>query len=95
MFTFIVFVGNGWLALVAAHLPYLRLLGLEGCDKKCDKYIAKLVAALPELVVINHRGDIVGASSKELHEIIYNLRGDFRDFIMRRCRFNGFGKLEL
>jgi hypothetical protein len=73
MFTFIVFVGNGWLALVAAHLPYLKLLGLEGCDKKCDKYIAKLVAALPELLVYNNRGDSLGAASKELDEIIDSL----------------------
>jgi hypothetical protein len=94
MFTFIVFVGNGWLAMVAAHLPYLRLLGLESCDKKCDKYIANLVAALPELVVINHRGDIVGASSEELHEIIYDLSTDFRKFGRDWCGFDIFGILE-
>jgi hypothetical protein len=95
MFTFIVFVGIRWLALVPAHLPCLRLLGLEECGKKCDKYIGKLVAALPELVVTNSRGDIVGASSKELHEIIYELRADhWVDFGYSWCGFDGFGILE-
>jgi hypothetical protein len=60
VFTFIVFAGSGWLALVPAHLPHLRLLCLERCDRVCDKYIEELVAAVPKLVVINHLGDIVG-----------------------------------
>jgi hypothetical protein len=95
MFTFIVFVGDGWLTLLAAHLPYLRLLGLRGCDKKCDKYIAKLVASLPELSVINHKGDIVGASSKELHEIIYYLRLHWRDLPLYRWGFDVFDVLNI
>jgi hypothetical protein len=61
MFTFIVFVGDGCLALVTAHLPHLRLLCLEECDSECDEHIAELMAAVLELVVINCRGDIVGA----------------------------------
>jgi hypothetical protein len=60
MFAFIVSVGNGWLALVPSHLPHLRLLGLEECNSVCDEYIEELVAAAPELVVINPLSKIVG-----------------------------------
>jgi hypothetical protein len=69
VFTFIVFVGDGWLALVTAHLPQLRLLYLVGCNRVCDKDIAELVAAVPELVAINRCGDNVGAGRNELLEI--------------------------
>ena len=50
VYIYLVFVGEGWLALVPSHLPHLRELCLEGCDV-CDKYVEKLVAAVPELKV--------------------------------------------
>jgi hypothetical protein len=57
----LVFVGKGYLALVPSHLPHLRLLNLEQCDNVCDEYLEELVAAVPELVVINYYGDTVEA----------------------------------
>ena len=52
VYIYLVFVGNGWLALVPSHLPHLRELSLEFCRNVCDKYIKELVAAVPGLVVI-------------------------------------------
>ena len=52
VYSYLVFVGNGWLALVPSHLPHLRQLRLEGCGKFCDEYIEELVAAVPELKII-------------------------------------------
>ena len=54
------FVGKGFLALVPSHLPYLKELSLVKCDNVCDKYVAELVAAVPELEVINRHGKNVG-----------------------------------
>jgi hypothetical protein len=69
VFKFIVFVGDGWMALVPAHLAHLRFLGLQGCDRVCDKYIEELVAAVPELVVMNCEDKIVGGqSNKQLEQ---------------------------
>jgi hypothetical protein len=48
----LVFVGEGWLALVPSHLPHLRVLWLVKCINVCDKYVEELVAAVPELEVI-------------------------------------------
>jgi hypothetical protein len=72
VFTFIVFVGDGWMALVPAHLPHLRLLGLEDCSSVSDEQIDELVAAAPELVVINCWGDVVGPLSNERLETGYD-----------------------
>jgi len=58
---YIVFVGKDYLALVPSHLPHLRLLNLEQCNNVCDDYLEELVAAVPELVVINYYGDTVEA----------------------------------
>jgi hypothetical protein len=90
MFTFIVYIGNGWLELVSAHLSHLRLLSLEKCFGVCDKDVAALVADLPELVVINSWGDIVGTLSKEMREIFYELRGEGEYFKRTDCRFRIF-----
>jgi hypothetical protein len=60
MFTFIVSVGNGYSALVPSLLPHLRLLCLWYCNRVCDEYIEEVVAAAPELVVINRTSKIVG-----------------------------------
>jgi len=51
MFTFILFVGEGWLALLPSYLPHLRRLDLIGCINVCHKYVEELVAAVPELKV--------------------------------------------
>ena len=51
VYIYLVFVGEGWLALVPSHLPHLRRLCLAGCDDVCDKYVEELMAAVPELKV--------------------------------------------
>ena len=52
VYIYLVFVGEGWLALLPSHLPQLRELCLEGCINVCDKYVEELMAAVPELKVI-------------------------------------------
>ena len=47
---YLVFVGEGWLALVSSHLPHLRRLGLLG---SFHVGFEELKAALPELDVIS------------------------------------------
>jgi hypothetical protein len=61
VFTFVVFVGDGWMALVPAHLPHLRVLGLNVCRIVNEENIEQLVAAMPELVVIDGWNSPVGA----------------------------------
>jgi hypothetical protein len=51
VYIYLVFVGEGYLALVPSHLPHLRRLCLVGCDNVCVKYVEELVAAVPELKV--------------------------------------------
>jgi len=51
VYIYLVFVGEGWLALVSSCLPHLRELCLWGCFDVCDKYVGELVAAVPELKV--------------------------------------------
>jgi len=64
-----VFVGNGCLALVPSHLPHLRRLSLLGCINVCDKYIEELVAAAPDLEIINYQGKIVRNTHLETGEL--------------------------
>ena len=52
VYIYLVFVGEGWLALLPSHLPHLRELGLVGCINVCEKYIEELMAAAPELKFI-------------------------------------------
>ena len=54
VYIYLVFVGEGWLALVPSHLPHLRELSLVNCDNVCDNYVEELMAALPELEVFRH-----------------------------------------
>ena len=61
VYIYLVFVGEGCLALVPSHLPHLRRLGLVNCCNMCGKYLKELVAAAPELEVVKELGDIVGA----------------------------------
>ena len=60
VYTYLVFVGEGFLALVPSNLPHLRRLCLSSCYNVCDKYVEELVAAVPELEVINRHGKNVG-----------------------------------
>jgi hypothetical protein len=53
VYIYLVFVGEGWLALVPSHLPHLRRLCLVECDNLCNKYVEELVAAVPELKVVS------------------------------------------
>jgi hypothetical protein len=46
-------------------------LDLEECDTVCYEYTAELVAAAPQLVVINRLGNIVGGMKKEQLETAY------------------------
>jgi len=52
VYGYILFVGEGFLALVPSYLVQLRRLGLRGCDHLRDEYVEELMAALPELEVI-------------------------------------------
>jgi hypothetical protein len=70
VFTFVVFVGQGWLKLVPAHLPHLRMLCLEGCSV-CNRYIEEAVATVPELVVINPLKELVGRLRNKQQERVY------------------------
>jgi hypothetical protein len=49
VYIYLVFVGEGWMALAPSHLPHLRRLCLVQCDSVCDQYVEELVAAVPEL----------------------------------------------
>jgi len=48
---YLVFVGEGWLALVPLHLTHLRELILVACDNLHGEYVEELMVALPELDV--------------------------------------------
>jgi len=52
VYIYLVFVGDGWSALVPSLLPCLRELCLSGCLKVWNEYVEELVAAVPELKVI-------------------------------------------
>jgi len=51
VYTYLVFVGEGWMALVPSCLPHLGELNLVECDDVCGKYVEELKAAVPELKV--------------------------------------------
>jgi hypothetical protein len=51
VYSYLLFVGAGWLALVPSHLPHLREMCFVGCDNVCDKLVGELKAAAPELEV--------------------------------------------
>jgi hypothetical protein len=59
VYIYLVFVGEGYLALVPSHLPHLRQLWLVGCKNVCDKYVDELMAAVPELKVIGRGRKVV------------------------------------
>jgi hypothetical protein len=52
VYIYLVFVGEGYLALVRSHLPHLRLLCLKDCPNVRHEYLEELVAVLPELKII-------------------------------------------
>jgi len=70
VYTYLVFVGKGYLAQLPSHLPHLRRLSLLGCIDVCDKYVEELVAAAPHLEVINIRGKIVRNKHLETAELL-------------------------
>ena len=51
IYIYVVFVGR-FLALVPSHLPHLRQLCLEYCNRVSDNDVEELVAAVPELNAI-------------------------------------------
>jgi hypothetical protein len=51
VYIYLVFVGEGWMALVPSCLPHLRELCLLNCKNVCNKYVKELLAAVPELKV--------------------------------------------
>ena len=53
VYSYLVLVGNEWLALLPSHLPNLRRLHLVGCFNVSDKDVEELAAAVPELEVKN------------------------------------------
>ena len=65
IYIYLVFVGNGWLALVPSHLPHLRELSLNCCRNVCDKYIKELVTAVPGLVVITNSRCLFGSNEEQ------------------------------
>jgi len=69
VYRYLVFVGEGYLALVPSVLPHLRQLCLMGCYNVCDDYIEELVAAAPNLVVIRCRSKIVWKELLETGEL--------------------------
>ena len=46
----LVFVGNGYAALVTSNLPRLRELSLMLCENVRDEYVTELKAAVPGVV---------------------------------------------
>ncbi|KAJ9586674.1 hypothetical protein L9F63_019712 [Diploptera punctata] len=67
--------GTGYLDLVPTHLPLLKRLYLRSCEHIPQELLLKLVAAMPQLEVINHRGRIVSL-----------LKENFRYWISWKCR---------
>jgi hypothetical protein len=52
VYIYLVFIGEGWLALVPLRLPHLRRLCLFTCYRVYHKYVEELKAAAPELEVV-------------------------------------------
>ena len=71
IYSYLVFVGKGHLALVPSHLPHLRLLILDFRSDVRDEDVEELVAAAPELTVMNASGYSVGAIRNKLLESTY------------------------
>jgi hypothetical protein len=70
--------GKGYFSLVPSHLPYLRQLNLEQCNNVCDKSIEELVAAAPELEVIDYYGDRVVLVNESKSSINKNAEEDVK-----------------
>jgi len=51
VYVYLMFLGNGWLAVVPSNLPRLRRLCLEHCFYVCNKYVDELLAAAPEVKI--------------------------------------------
>ena len=53
----LVFLGNGYAALVPSNLPHLTLLSLMWCENVRDEYVKELEAAVPK--VLFSKGPII------------------------------------
>ena len=51
VYIYLVFVGEGWFALVPSHLNNLRELILVACDNLRGEYVEELMRAVPQLDV--------------------------------------------
>jgi len=51
VYIYLVFVGEGWLALVPSHLTHLRELILVACDNLHGELVQELMGAVPQLYV--------------------------------------------
>jgi hypothetical protein len=60
VFTFDVFVGDGWMALVPTRLPHLRALRLSSCHRVRHELLEQLVTAAPHLFIVKPSNYIVG-----------------------------------
>jgi len=49
VYIYLVFVGNGYAALVPSNLPRLRELSFMGCKNVHPKYVKELEAAVPKV----------------------------------------------
>jgi hypothetical protein len=67
--------GKGWLPLVPARLSHLTVLSLRGCKRVRDDYVTEILAAVPELVFINRRVEIVGGLPNKGLEAVNRVAG--------------------
>ena len=51
VYSYLVFVGEGWLALVPSCLPHLRVLSVSWSRNVRAEYVEELMAAVPDLKV--------------------------------------------
>ena len=49
VYVHLVFVGNGYVALVPSNLPRLRKLSFMGCDNVHDEYVTELKNVVPKV----------------------------------------------
>ena len=71
IYSYLVFVGKGHLALVPSHLPHLRLLILDLGRSLHDEGVEELVAAAPEPTFMDRWGRPLGAMRNKLLEGTY------------------------
>ena len=55
VYIYLVFVGNGYAALVPSNLSRLRELSLMECENVRDEYVKELEAAVPKVVFSEYK----------------------------------------